>query len=353
MRVVLSRQELKQLPLVGLPAGERMVGRLALLAPISVEEGEGQDDEQQDVLHIVGIFPLLEANWLEALIERGRNRGSFLWRPEGRPDLSICFTVAGAKATRNRGYIRGFPEPRPLANVADLGEFSSRIHICNARRLAEQGVLIQTPGQVWIEDQVQVGPGSVIGPCVTLAGSTILADGVEVQQGSLIRDCNVEQGAVIKAYSVLESATVGKGAIIGPFANVRPGSQLGDRVRIGNFVETKKVTMGEGSKASHLAYLGDAVIGRDCNIGAGTITCNYDGFNKSLTQLGDRVFIGSDSQLVAPVSIGDDGYVAAGSTITKDVPEGALGIARGRQVTKEKLAYKIRDKARRKKEASS
>jgi bifunctional UDP-N-acetylglucosamine pyrophosphorylase/glucosamine-1-phosphate N-acetyltransferase len=145
----------------------------------------------------------------------------------------------------------------------------------------------------------------------------VLGDGVVVLDGSVIIDSTVEAGASV-----------------GPYAHLRPGSHVGPGARVGNFVELKKTTMGAGAKANHLAYLGDATIGERANIGAGTITCNYDGERKHQTVVGDGAFIGSDSQLVAPVTVGRDAYVAAGSTITEDVPDGALGIARGRQTNK-------------------
>ena len=145
----------------------------------------------------------------------------------------------------------------------------------------------------------------------------------------------------------MEGSEIGANASIGPFSNIRTGTVLGAETRVGNFVETKKTTMGKGSKASHLTYLGDAEIGSDCNIGAGTITCNYDGFNKWKTKLGDGVFIGSDSQLIAPVHIEDHAFVAAGSTVTNSVPENGLAVARSKQVNKPNRAKVIRERARR------
>jgi bifunctional UDP-N-acetylglucosamine pyrophosphorylase/glucosamine-1-phosphate N-acetyltransferase len=151
----------------------------------------------------------------------------------------------------------------------------------------------------------------------------------------VVTDSAIGDGTELKPYSVLDDARVGFDCIIGPFARLRPGTVLDEKVHVGNFVETKKSHLGRGTKANHLSYLGDATIGRDCNIGAGTITCNYDGVNKMQTRLGDGVFIGSDSQLIAPVTVGDKAYVGSGTTVTDDVPAGALALSRAPQVNKE------------------
>jgi bifunctional UDP-N-acetylglucosamine pyrophosphorylase/glucosamine-1-phosphate N-acetyltransferase len=155
-----------------------------------------------------------------------------------------------------------------------------------------------------------------------------------IEEGVKIVDSQIGAGSVVKSSSVVESSRVGKGARIGPFAHLRPGNSLGDDVRIGNFVELKKCKIDRGSKAGHLSYLGDAVIGKNVNIGAGTITCNYDGKNKFVTTIADNVFVGSDSQLIAPVKVGKNAYVGSGTTVTKDVPAGALVVARVEQKIK-------------------
>jgi bifunctional UDP-N-acetylglucosamine pyrophosphorylase/glucosamine-1-phosphate N-acetyltransferase len=170
---------------------------------------------------------------------------------------------------------------------------------------------------------------------VALHGRTRIGRGARIGQGAVIVDSVVGEGVEVKPYSHFEGATVGARCIIGPFARLRPATELAENVHIGNFVETKKTRIGEGSKANHLTYLGDAVIGKGCNVGAGTITCNYDGVHKHETRLGDGVFIGSDTQLVAPVTLGDGAYVGAGSTITKDVPGDALAFSRAPQTIKD------------------
>lgn len=162
-------------------------------------------------------------------------------------------------------------------------------------------------------------------------GRVTLGDGVTIGPNCHIRDSQIADGAEIKSHSVLEQAVVGTGAVVGPFARLRPGTELAENSKIGNFVETKKATVGKGSKINHLSYVGDAVLGENVNVGAGTITCNYDGVNKFKTQIGDGAFIGSNSALVAPLSIGKDATVGAGSTISKRVEDEQLALTRGKQ----------------------
>jgi bifunctional UDP-N-acetylglucosamine pyrophosphorylase/glucosamine-1-phosphate N-acetyltransferase len=168
--------------------------------------------------------------------------------------------------------------------------------------------------------------------------------GARIGQGSVLTDTVVGERTEVKPYSVFEEAVVGARSIIGPFARLRPGTVLDEGVHLGNFVETKKARIGKGSKANHLAYLGDAEIGSGVNVGAGTITCNYDGVNKHVTKMGDGVFIGSDTQLVAPVTVGAGAYVGAGTTVTSDVPAGALAVSRAPQRNIERWAERKKAK---------
>jgi len=204
-----------------------------------------------------------------------------------------------------------------------------------ARRIAgewlNRGVTIRRPETVRIGPRVRIDQDVEIESGVSLFGEISLGRGTVVGVGSQLQDTWIGAGVEIKAYSVLEEAAVAAGAQIGPFARLRPGTEIGPDAKIGNFVETKKAVFGRGAKASHLAYIGDAEVGEESNLGAGTITCNYDGFSKFKTVIGKGVFIGSDSQLVAPVEIGDDALVGAGSTITRKVAENALVTSRGRQ----------------------
>jgi bifunctional UDP-N-acetylglucosamine pyrophosphorylase / glucosamine-1-phosphate N-acetyltransferase len=204
-----------------------------------------------------------------------------------------------------------------------------------SKRLIEAGVRIDRPETCVIDPDVQVGAETVIEPYVQLLGRTRVGSGCRIRSFTVIEDCTLGNGVLIRQSCVLEDSTVADGAQIGPFAHLRPGSEIGEDAHVGNFVETKKARLGKGVKANHLSYLGDAEIGEGSNIGAGTITCNYDGVNKHATRIGKGAFVGSDSTLVAPVSVGDGAYIGAGSCITKDVPADALAVGRGRQVTKE------------------
>ena len=204
-----------------------------------------------------------------------------------------------------------------------------------AHRIADfwldNGVTVHSPEQVLIGPEVEIGQDSEIAPGVCLLGTTAIGKNCLIGTGAQINNSSLADGVEIKPFSVIEEAEIGDKSTIGPFARIRPGSLIESEVKIGNFVETKKAHFGKGAKASHLAYIGDAEVGAESNLGAGTITCNYDGFNKFQTVIGKRVFVGSDSQLVAPVKLGDDVLVGAGSTVTKDVAENSIVTTRTRQ----------------------
>lgn len=202
-------------------------------------------------------------------------------------------------------------------------------------RLLSSGVTIRRSETCIIDEEVEVGSGTVIEPFVQLLGKTHVGSGCTIRSFTVIENCAIGNNVLVRQNCVLSESTVKDGAKIGPFAHLRPESEIGEDAHVGNFVETKKAKLGKGAKANHLAYLGDAEVGAGSNIGAGVITCNYDGVNKHRTQIGERAFVGSDSTLVAPVTVGDGAYVGAGSCITKDVPADALAVGRGRQVTKE------------------
>jgi bifunctional UDP-N-acetylglucosamine pyrophosphorylase/glucosamine-1-phosphate N-acetyltransferase len=197
--------------------------------------------------------------------------------------------------------------------------------------LAASGVLILDPSTTWVDEAVVVGPGTTIHPSVTLQGRTVIGQDCELQSWVRITDSVLGDRVVVNNFCVIVEARVATLSRIGPFAHLRPGTDIRDGARIGNFVELKNTVFGEGSKANHLSYVGDATVGSQVNIGAGTITCNYDGVHKHRTIIEDGVFIGSDTQLIAPVRVGEGAYIAAGSSITDDVPPGALGVGRARQ----------------------
>lgn len=243
----------------------------------------------------------------------------------------------------------------PVASIEapfeEVSGVNDRVELARAGKAMRQrinerhmrnGVTFDDPDSTLVEESVKLAADVRIGPNCVLAGDTRIGKGTVIGPGCVLTNATVGENVTVRAYSVFEDAKVSRGGQIGPFARLRPGTELAEGVHIGNFVETKKARIGKGSKANHLAYLGDAVIGSGVNVGAGTITCNYDGVNKHQTVLGDGVFIGSDSQLVAPVTVGKGSYVGAGSTIVEDVPPNSLAIARSRQVTKKDYVKKKR-----------
>ena len=218
--------------------------------------------------------------------------------------------------------------------IAEMMELDRELRLDTARRLMAQGVTIFRPETCVIDPAVEIGPDTVIEPFVQLLGETKIGQDCRIRSYSVIENSTLADNVLVRQGCVIANSLIGAGALIGPFAHIRPESEIGENAHVGNFVETKKIRLGKGSKANHLTYLGDAEIGSGVNIGAGTITCNYDGVNKHRTLIGDGVFVGSDSTLVAPIAIGDGAYIAAGSSITEDVPADALALGRSRQTTK-------------------
>ena len=211
---------------------------------------------------------------------------------------------------------------------AELAQVEAEIQRRVVEKLMSEGVTFRNPGTVVIDSTVTIGADTVVYPFVTLEGTTSIGKDCVVDPGVHLVNTRVGNNVHLKTGTVADDAVIEDDAAVGPYAHLRPGTKLGKHVKVGNFVETKKAVFGDGAKASHLSYIGDAEVGADVNIGAGTITCNYDGVNKHKTVLEDGVFIGSDTQLVAPVRVGRGAYVGAGSTITKDVPPDALALSR-------------------------
>lgn len=237
-----------------------------------------------------------------------------------------------------------YPNESEFLGVNTLEQLEQVTQILRQRKLSAlmlNGVMCFDAASTWVDTDVEIGNGTVLHPGVRLYGASKIANNVLIESGAILKDCQIEEGAQILAYSHLEKAIVRKGAHIGPFARLRSETDVGAESKIGNFVELKKSTLQPGVKVSHLSYIGDAEIGEESNIGCGFITCNYDGRDKHKTKIGSHVFIGSDVQVVAPISIGSKSFVAAGSTITKDLPEGAFGIARSNQTTKEGMAHRF------------
>ncbi len=213
-----------------------------------------------------------------------------------------------------------------------------------ARALMDDGVTIFRPETSVIDSMVTVGADTIVEPFVQLLGRTTIGGGCRIRSYSVIEDSTIGDDVTVLNGSIITSSQVAKSAVIGPYSRLRPESEIGEGAHIGNFVEIKKSRVGAKSKANHLSYIGDTEIGPGTNVGAGTITCNYDGKNKHRTTIGANVFVGSDSTLVAPLAIADGSYIAAGSTITEDVPADALALGRARQTTKADWAKKMRSR---------
>ncbi len=235
-------------------------------------------------------------------------------------------TVNGIKAS-DEINVTGVNSRKQLATL------EKQFYVREAELLLDTGVSIVDPQRFDLRGELNVGHDTVIDPNFIAEGKVTIGKNCVIEANVILRDCSIGDDCHIKANTIIEQSELANHVAVGPFARIRPQTKLADKVQIGNFVETKKIEMGEGSKAGHLAYLGDAKIGKNVNVGAGTITCNYDGANKHLTVLGDDVFVGSDSQLVAPVNVGKGVTIAAGTTVTKDVEDDVLVISRTKQKT--------------------
>lgn len=264
------------------------------------------------------------------------------------PHAEYYLTDMAEVLRRLRQRVVAFPAATPNEILggntrAELAAIDQQMRMSKIRQLMGDGVSIFYPETCVIDADVEIAPDTVIEPYVQLLGKTKIGGGCRVRSYCVIRDSEIGSNVMVRPGCIMEGATIGAGAIIGPYSHLRPESDIADGAHVGNFVETKKIKLGKGSKANHLTYLGDAEIGAGVNIGAGTITCNYDGVHKHKTVIDDEVFIGSDSTLVAPVRIGKRAYVGAASCITDDVPQDSLAVGRGRQVIKEGWARNKRE----------
>jgi bifunctional UDP-N-acetylglucosamine pyrophosphorylase / glucosamine-1-phosphate N-acetyltransferase len=253
-------------------------------------------------------------------------------------ELYLTDVIGLLARSRRRVASVAVDDPLEVAGVNDRRQLAELDAVLRARvidRLLDEGVTVLDPRATYVESGVSVGRDTVLYPGVHLEGRTVVGEGCVVQTGCHLSDATVGDRVLLRPYCVLERARVEADATVGPFARLRPGSVVGAASEIGNFIEIKKATLGRRVKAHHVGYIGDATVGDGANIGAGTVTCNYDGERKHETRIGARAFVGTHSSLVAPLTIGDDAYVAAGSVITEDVPAGALALGRARQVVKE------------------
>jgi bifunctional UDP-N-acetylglucosamine pyrophosphorylase/glucosamine-1-phosphate N-acetyltransferase len=228
-----------------------------------------------------------------------------------------------------------------INTLEQLAESAKELNKRKISELMKSGVIFADPNNSYVHQDVQIGKNTYIESGVSIKNATVIGMNCRIQQGSIVDKSILQEGVEILPYCVINDSLIEKNAHVGPFAHLRPGSSLGAEVKVGNFVEVKKARFEKGAKASHLSYVGDAQIGENTNLGCGFITCNYDGVNKHKTVIGRDCFIGSDTQLVAPVELGDRCFVAAGSTITQSMPDDAFGISRGRQSVKEGMARKF------------
>jgi bifunctional UDP-N-acetylglucosamine pyrophosphorylase / glucosamine-1-phosphate N-acetyltransferase len=268
-----------------------------------------------------------------------------LGRDNAQGEYYLPDTIGLAKKKKRAVVALACGDPDEVMGVNsrdDLARAEAVMRRRTNRRWLAEGVTMVDPDTVFVGMEVSLGRDVVVYPNVRIEGKTRIGDACTIYPGSRIADSTIANDVTVKDCSVIEESDIASGASIGPFAHLRPGSVIGADARIGNFVEVKKSTIGAGSKANHLSYIGDAAVGRDVNIGAGVITCNYDGYEKHRTVIEDGVFVGSDAQLVAPVTIGRGALVAAGATITRDVPADALAISRAPQDNREGFASRRR-----------
>jgi len=300
---------------------------------IKITEQKDASDEERKIKEVfTGIMAVRGALLIESLEKIDNSNAASEYY------LTDLVEILSSKGVRINCIQANSNEVVGANNKHELHELESILRTMKSEQLLDQGITLMDATRVDLRGQVKAGKDCSIDVNVILEGSIILGENVTIKSNVILKDVSIGDNSVIEAFSHLSSAIVGSNCNIGPYARLREGSEIGNNAKIGNFVETKKTKLGDGAKANHLAYLGDADIGDNANIGAGTITCNYDGKNKHKTTIGDNSFIGTNSSLVAPVNIGEGAYVGAGSVITKDVPKESLAVARGKQVIKEDWA---------------
>jgi bifunctional UDP-N-acetylglucosamine pyrophosphorylase/glucosamine-1-phosphate N-acetyltransferase len=320
------------------PSGYGRVVRKSETAVSAIVEESQLTDEQREINEINSAIYCFTLDKLGPALAQVKPNNK-------HRELYLTDAIAVLSAKGETVLAQVAPDPREVLGCntrADLAEADRVFREWKRNELMEAGVTIQLPETVVVDPEVTAGEDTTVEAGVQLLGKTKIGARCTIRTGSVLTDAVLGDDVTVEPHCVVAESRLDDGVIIGPFARLRPNNHLKAGARIGNFVELKKSTVGEGTKAMHLSYLGDAKIGAKSNIGAGTITCNYDGFHKYPTSIGNKVFIGSDTALVAPVRIGDGGYVAAGSTITENVPADGLGIARGRQVNKPGWAAKKR-----------
>jgi bifunctional UDP-N-acetylglucosamine pyrophosphorylase/glucosamine-1-phosphate N-acetyltransferase len=290
-----------------------------------VEEKDATDSERQIKQVFTGVLCVNKDLLTEGLSEiKNENAANEFY-------LTDLVSIMNLKGIKINTCDASNEEVQGANNKKELEKLETIYRTMKAEELFELGITVTDASRLDVRGSVKAGKDCTIDVNVILEGEVILGNDVYIGPNTILKDVHIGDGSRIEAFSHLVSATVGKECVIGPYARLREGSDIQNLAKVGNFVETKNTTLGEGSKANHFTYLGDTTVGTKTNIGAGTITCNYDGTNKHKTIIGDNSFIGSNSSLVAPVEIGNNSTIAAGSTITKNVPEDALGIGRSKQ----------------------
>ncbi|MDP6198003.1 MAG: bifunctional UDP-N-acetylglucosamine diphosphorylase/glucosamine-1-phosphate N-acetyltransferase GlmU [Porticoccaceae bacterium] len=293
----------------------------------SIVEQKDASAEQLDIKEINTGVLALGAEQLHAWLPQINNNNA-----QGEYYLTDLIAIARSNGFHiNSIHPSSSHEIEGVNNRQQLSRLERAYQLAQAEALMLSGTTLADPKRFDQRGTITAGTDNSIDVNCVFEGDVVLGSGVSIGPNCHISDSTIGDGVEIKANSVIESAIVGNGAIVGPFARLRPGTKLGNNTKVGNFVETKKALVGDGSKINHLSYVGDATLGQGVNIGAGTITCNYDGVNKHTTDIGNDAFIGSNSTLIAPVSVGDKGFVAAGTSVSKDVPEDSLAVGRAKQ----------------------
>jgi bifunctional UDP-N-acetylglucosamine pyrophosphorylase/glucosamine-1-phosphate N-acetyltransferase len=324
------------------PAGYGRIVRQSDTSPdvVAIVEQKSLTGEQEEIREInSGIYAFQTASLLQHLdkMTNANLHGEFYLT-----DMAAILRAAGERVVAMKAPDAA--EVLGANTIAELVALDATMRMATAQRLMAAGVTIFRPETSVIDAEVEIDADTIIEPFVQLRGHSRIGANCSIRSFSVIENCTLGEGVEILEHCVMSGSSVADDARIGPFARMRPGSEIGPGVHVGNFVETKKTRMGKGAKANHFAYLGDSDIGPGSNIGAGTIVCNYDGFHKYRTLIGEGAFVGSNSTLVAPLTVGDGAYVGAASCITKDVPADALAVGRARQVTKEGWAAARRAK---------
>jgi len=295
-----------------------------------VEEKDATPSERKINRVNVGVYCFKAEDLFKAIDKiRPDNRKREYYLTDAAHILGEMGKRVGVVMTENASEVEGVNNRKQLANVQKY------INMANLEHLMLSGVTIIDPPSTFIDSTVRIGRDTTIFPGSTILGKTSIGENCNLGPYAFIQDCRIERGVEVRA-SFIYGARIGEGAKVGPFSHIRPGTFVGENARVGNFCEVKKSRIGQGTKVSHLSYIGDAFLGKNVNIGAGTITCNFDGVRKNITRVGDDTFVGSDTKFIAPVKIGKGAVIGAGSTITEDVPAGKLAIARARQVVKDR-----------------